>query len=159
MRHHSCLLATTEVPDELPKTHSVGKKGTKRKKWSCQWRFFIGMPCTVSKQKPKYIFQQKERRWKGPRQGSLKRTGLGMQVLVAQRAHGRHLGTDEEHSKNKSKFRHAYEKKNTENLWGDVVEHLRYIKTPQYSSLYHWWVESGVKIELVLTKYLQFCRM
>lgn len=94
MRHHSCLLATTEVPDELPKAHSVGKKGTKRIKWSCQWRFFTGMPCTVSKQKPKYIFQQKKRRWKGPRQGSLKRTGLGIQVL-AQRAHARHLGTDE----------------------------------------------------------------
>lgn len=33
MRHHSCLLATTEAADELPRAHSVGKKGTKRKNY------------------------------------------------------------------------------------------------------------------------------
>lgn len=30
MRHHSHLPATTEAADELPKAHSVGKKGTKK---------------------------------------------------------------------------------------------------------------------------------
>lgn len=32
MRHHSCLLDTTEAAAELPKAHSVGKKGLEKRK-------------------------------------------------------------------------------------------------------------------------------
>lgn len=40
MKHHSCLLATTEAADELPKAHSVGKKGLEKRKMVLSVKIF-----------------------------------------------------------------------------------------------------------------------
>lgn len=45
MRHHSRLLATTEAVDELPKAHSVGKKGTKKMVLSVKIFYRNAMHC------------------------------------------------------------------------------------------------------------------
>lgn len=61
MRHHSCLLATAEAADDLTKAHSVGEKDTKRKNGLVS-KDFLQECRALSPNKPKNIFQQKERR-------------------------------------------------------------------------------------------------
>lgn len=58
---------------------------------------------------------------------------MGIQVLVAQRARGRHLGTDEvlafKEQQQIQQVDRCLWKTNIENLWGEVLENVRYSKT------------------------------
>lgn len=69
MRHHSCLLATVEAADDLPKAHSVGKKDTKRKNGLVSEDFLQECHALSPNRNLKIFFSRKREDKKDPGKG------------------------------------------------------------------------------------------